>query len=494
VGEMVEKEGIVEMDLNPVFVYENGCVVADARIAVGERKRFDYTLKDVSEIINPKSVAVIGASTNPIKVGNSVVKSLMSNKNLRIYPINPAAKVINGLKAYPSLSVLPETPDLAIIAVPAEKVLEAALDAANAGVKGAVIISSGFKEAEYGEGKELEKMLRDMAEQKNFRIVGPNTFGIVNVIKGINASFTPMFSNVKKGRIALVSQSGGICHYIMHKFLNAGFSYILHLGNRCDIDFPDVLNFLKDSNDTDVVALYIEGVENGRALFGQIREMAEKKRIVVMKSGKSSVADRASLSHTGSMAGDYRVFESAMRQAGAFVAENPVELIDIATALERLDGLDEARGKGVGILTIQAGMGIVAADTIETGGGRVAKFDENTIMKLRKLLPPITMRENPVDLSFSGLDLGIFTGVVDAVSNDSDTGIIMFLYAEAPPSWVIPPEVIRTVAERFKKPGIFVYSTTPENYQKMDMALQDCNAVLFDSVERAARVAAKLCK
>ncbi len=486
-NEIVERESIVEMDLNPVFVYEKGLVVADARIVVGERKKFDMEVGDISFFFNAESVAVVGASATPTKVGSSVLRSLMSNRNLRIYPINPKADEILGLKAYRSIETLPEVPDIAIITVPAEHVLDAVKEAAVAGVKGVVIISSGFKEAEIEEGSLREKKLREIAKKYGIRIIGPNTFGIVSVVSGINASFTPMFSEVKRGKIALVSQSGGICHYIMHNFRDLGFSYILHLGNRCDVDFPEVLRFLAKDENTDVVALYIEGTENGRGIFEELKELCRRKKVVLMKSGRSSVADKASLSHTGSMAGDYRVFVSAMKQAGAVVVETPTELIDSAMAMTRI----EAKG-GVAILTIQAGLGIVAADIIETSGGRLARFGEETVKKLKSLLPPITLRENPVDLSFSGLNLHLFAEVIDAVCSDDDTGIVIFLYAVAPPSWVLPSEVIRQIMSRITKPSILVYSSTPENYAEIKNVMKNTSTLIFDSVERAAKVAAIL--
>jgi acyl-CoA synthetase (NDP forming) len=487
-NEIVEGEGIVEMDLNPVFVYEKGAIVADARM-VGERRRKIHhrEIKDISAILSAKSVAVVGASANPIKVGHSVLRSLMTNDNLRIYPINPKLTEVLGLKAYPSINSLPEVPDLAIVALPADKVVEAVEEAAMAGVRGAVIISSGFKEAELEEGKVREEELKEIAKRYGIRIIGPNTFGIVSLVNGLNASFTPMFSEMKRGRIGLISQSGGICHYVMHSFRDAGFSHILHLGNRCDVDFPDALRFLGEDENTDVIALYVEGTELGREIFEEIRRT--KKKVVVMKSGKSSMADKASISHTGSMAGDYKVFVSAMKQAGAVVVENPTELIDVAMTLEKLH-VEE--GKGVAVLTIQAGLGIVAADIIESSGGRLAKFSEDVLGELKKLLPPITLRENPVDLSFAGLDLGVFTGVIDAVCRDEDVGIVMFLYAVAPPSWVIPTEVIAQIMKRISKPSILVYSSTPDNYNEIKKTIEGTSTMVFDSVERAARVAAVL--
>ncbi len=486
VSELVESENVVEMDLNPVFVYEGGCVVADARVVVGRRKRYSRKPKDIGQLLNPKSVAVIGASSNPIKVGYSIVRSLRNNPNLKIYPVNPTLKELDGLKVYPSILDIPESVDLAIVSLPAEKVLSAVEEAVKK-VKGIVIISSGFSEAEYEEGKIMQKKLSEIAERSNVRIIGPNTFGIVNVVSGVNASFTPMFSDVKPGSIALVSQSGGICHYIMHN-CKEGFNYILHLGNRCDVDFQDVLRYLENDEHTKVVALYIEGVDDGRSLYKSVKSLAEKKPVVVMKSGKSSVADKASLSHTGSLAGDWQVFTAAMRQAGAIVVDTPTELIDVAKALQMI-GLQKGN---VAVLAIQAGLGIVASDIIESSGGKLAELSDETRMRIHELLPPITMRDNPIDLSFSGLDVKLFKEVVETVAKDEDVGLIMFLYAVAPPSWVLPPEIIKSVVSGAEKPVIVAYSSIPEDYELVRRELEKINVPVYPSVERAAKVAAKI--
>jgi len=176
-----------------------------------------------------------------------------------------------------------------------------------------------------------------------------------------------------------------------------------------------------------------------------------------------------------------------MKQAGAVVVETPTELIDTAIAMEKF----EVSG-GVAVLTIQAGLGIVAADIIESSGGRLARFGEETVRKLKSLLPPITLRENPVDLSFSGLNLKVFAEVIDTVCRDDDVGLVMFLYAVAPPSWVLPAEVISQIMGRITKPSILGYSSTPENYAEIKEALKGSKTLIFDSVERAAKVAAIL--
>ncbi|MEM4504088.1 MAG: CoA-binding protein, partial [Archaeoglobaceae archaeon] len=474
VSEIVEKENILEMDLNPVFVYEKGYAVADARIVIGKRRDFETKIREVS--FNAKKIAVVGASSNPLKVGYAVLQSLKTSK-AEIYPVNPNLSEIDGLKVLNSIEDLPEV-DLAIIALPAEKVVEA-VEKLIGKAKEALIISAGFKEAEIEEGKEKEKRLRELS--KRIRIMGPNVFGFVNVLENLNASFTPEFSKLKPGKIALVSQSGGICHYVLHKFSDVGFSYVIHLGNRCDVDFPDVLEFLAKDKSTKVVAVYVEGLENGRAFFDALKKLNEAGKIaVVLKAGRSEVADKASLSHTGSLAGNYKIFTSAVKQAKGIVVESPTELIDVAVLAEKF-----GRIRSVAVVTIQAGLGIVFADILESNGGRLSKLSGETLEELRKILPPITHRDNPVDVSFSGLDTSKLKRILDLLKKDENVSAVVFCYAVAPPSWVIPEEIMK---ELFHD-EIVVYVTNPEDFQKKKKNL-DC--ILFDSIERCALALARL--
>ncbi|MEM0315696.1 MAG: acetate--CoA ligase family protein, partial [Archaeoglobaceae archaeon] len=415
VSEIAEKENILEMDLNPVFVYEKGYAVADARIVIGERRSFKTEIRE--PIFNAKKIAVIGASNNPLKVGYAVLQSLKTSK-AEIYPVNPNLSEIDGLKVLNSIEDLPEV-DLAIIALPAEKVVEA-VERLIGKAKEVLIISAGFKEAEIEEGKEKERRLKELS--KGIRIMGPNVFGFVNVLENLNASFTPEFSKLKPGKIALVSQSGGICHYVLHKFSDVGFSYVIHLGNRCDVDFPDVLEFLAKDKSTKVVAVYVEGLENGRAFFDALKKLNEAGKIaVVLKAGRSEVADKASLSHTGSLAGNYKIFTSAVKQAKGIVVESPTELIDVAVLAEKF-----GRIRSVAVVTIQAGLGIVFADILESNGGRLSKLSGETLEELRKILPPITHRDNPVDVSFSGLDTSKLKRILDLLKKDENVSAVVF--------------------------------------------------------------------
>ncbi len=474
ISKIAEKESILEMDLNPVFVYEKGCVVADARIVIGKRKIFKGKIKE--PIFNPKKIAIVGASNNPLKVGYAVLQSLKASK-AEIYPVNPNLSEIDGIKVLNSLEELPEV-DLAIIALPAEKVVEN-VEKLIGKAKEALIISAGFKESETEEGKERERRLRELSER--IRIIGPNVFGFVNVLENLNASFTPEFSNLKPGKIALVSQSGGICHYVLHRFKEVGFSYIIHLGNRCDIDFPETLEFLAKDENTKVVAIYVEGIENGRAFFDSLKKISDSGKIpVVLKAGKSEIADKASLSHTGSLAGDYKIFTSAVKQAKGIVVESPTELIDVATIAERF-----GRIRSVAVATIQAGLGIVFADILESNGGKLSKLSEKTLEELRKILPPITHRDNPVDVSFTGLDALKLKKILELLREDENVSAVVFCYAVAPPSWVIPDEIMK---ELFRD-EIVVYVTNPEDFEKKKSEL---SCILFDSIERCALAIARL--
>lgn len=474
VSEIVERESVVEMDLNPVFIYEKGYAVADARIVIGERRNFESKIRELS--FSPKRIAVIGASNNPLKVGYAVLQSLKKSK-AEIYPVNPNLSEIDGIKVFKSVEDLPEV-DLAIVALPAEKVVET-VEKLIGKAKEALIISVGFREAEVEEGKERERRLKELSER--IRIIGPNVFGFVNVLEGINASFTPEFSKLKPGKIALVSQSGGICHYALHRFSEVGFSYVIHLGNRCDVDFADVLNFLARDENTRVVAIYVEGLENGRAFFEALKKLNESGKIaVVLKAGRSEVADRASMSHTGSLAGDYRVFTSAVKQAKGIPVESPTELIDVAVLAEKL-----GRIRSVAVVTIQAGLGIVFADLLESNGGRLSKLSEETVEELRRILPPITHRDNPIDVSFSGLDVSKLRRILEVLRRDRNVDAVVFCYAVAPPSWVIPEEVMKTLF----RDEIVVYVTNAEDFEKKKKTL---NCVLFDSIERCALALARL--
>ena len=287
-------------------------------------------------LFDPESVAVIGASDKQDKLGFHVMKSLVKGGFTgRIIPVNPGSNEIMGFKAFPAIADHEGQIDLAIVVLPAKLVPGVFRECADKGVRGIVLITAGFKEIDDTAGADLHEEIAGIANEAGIPVIGPNTFGIVNLHADLNASFTPEFSRVKKGGICLVSQSGGISHLLafMAMRMEVGFSKIVGLGNRLNVDFAQILEYLADDNDTKVIVLYVEGVDDPDELIETAMKLRGQKPIIAYKTGKGRVGNQASLSHTGSMAGRHDVYTGAFRQAGILYANSTENLLDAAKAM-----------------------------------------------------------------------------------------------------------------------------------------------------------------
>ncbi|HSR10829.1 MAG TPA: CoA-binding protein [Thermodesulfobacteriota bacterium] len=377
-------------------------------------------------IFHPRSVAVIGASGNPLKMGHQVLVSL---KDIgfpgSVFPIHPRQREILGWPVYPDIENIPGA-DLAVLAVPASEAISSLEACARKGVKGAVIITAGFREIENREGEERQAKMAEAAERGGIRIIGPNTFGMVNVHARLNASFTPLFSRLKPGPITIVSQSGGVSHLIAYQALDEGVGVgkVIGLGNRCNVDFADLLPYLADDPETGAIILFVEGQDSPRALLEAVRQAVARKPVVAMKAGRFSASSGAARSHTGSLAGRYEIYEAALRQAGAVTAETPGELLDIARILTMISN---PAGRRVAVLSFQAGPGILITDHVVRYGLEMAAFSSPTQEKLNHLLPPLTIRTNPVDMAFAR-DEKAFEETVRAILEDPNVdALVVFL-------------------------------------------------------------------
>ncbi len=295
------------------------------------------TNEKLKHLFSPESIAVIGASNSFDKLGYHVMKSLVGNYRGKIFPVNPKGEKIWGIDSYPSLKEVSERIDLAVIVVPAPLVADTVRECGQKMVKGIVLITAGFREIEDTKGEALQHELRTVADSYGLPVVGPNTFGYVNLTLGINASFTSEFSQLEKGGVALISQSGGMCHLCGFLAIEqrVAMSKLMSLGNRCNVDFPDVLRYLvEEDSATKVIALYIEGLDKPRDLMEMAASLRGKKPIIAYKAGKSEKGDSASRFHTGSLAGDHEIWTGAMRQAGMLQVESAEELLDTAKALD----------------------------------------------------------------------------------------------------------------------------------------------------------------
>ncbi|MCX8204626.1 MAG: CoA-binding protein [Candidatus Nezhaarchaeota archaeon] len=408
----------------------------------------------LASLFYPRSVAVVGASKSTRKMGYHVLKSLVEGGfKGSIYPVNPSYRSVMGLRAYPRLKDLPEVVDLAIIAVPARNSLEVLEECGEVGVKGAVLIAAGLREAEVEEGWRLQEELREVAERGGVRVIGPNTFGMVSLHANLNASFTPAFSRVKRGPVSLLSQSGGVCHFLMPYVIEqgVGMSKIVGLGNRMNVDFADLLEYLEHDEDTKSIALYVEGVDEPRRLIEVARRVVKARPIVAYKAGRSSRADEASRFHTGSMAGRHELYRAGFRKAGVILADSCLELISKADALAHQP---PPRGRRVAVVSLVAGLGIITADSCEARGLELARLSHGTLARLRELIPPFAIRTNPVDLGLLANDPERCGEVIRAVFSDPnvDAVVISYVYSWSEDFMRLPLEAIVDAHRESLKP------------------------------------------
>ncbi len=352
-------------------------------------------MADLDTLFQPKSIAIVGASTNPEKIGHSIVRNLVdSGYRGKIYPVNPKAVEILGLRCYPNISSLPEPVDVAVVSVPSSLVLGVAEECGRRGTKNLVVITAGFKEIGQ-EGLRLEKELVQICKRYGMRMVGPNCLGIMDTHTPLNASFARGFP--LKGEIAFISQSGALCGSILDWSLDkgVGFSKFISLGNKADLNEADFIAYAAQDESSRVIVCYIEDVANGEQFLRAAREASKKTPVIILKSGTSQAGAQAASSHTGALAGSDKAYDTAFKQAGVLRAKSMTELFDLAIAFATQP---IPRGDGVAIVTNSGGPGIIATDAVEDAGLRMTRFSKDTIDDLRSNLPPESNIYNPIDI------------------------------------------------------------------------------------------------
>jgi acetyl coenzyme A synthetase (ADP forming)-like protein len=359
-------------------------------------------LKSLNAAFNPKTVAVIGASGTPGKIGYIIFNNLIKGRfKGRVYPVNPNTKVILGRITYPSILDVPEEIDLAIIVVKAELVENVLQECIKAGVKVAVIISANFKEVG-GEGLKREERLKEIINKSKIRVIGPNCMGIFDNYSGLDMLFLPetRMEKPKPGNISIISQSGAVMAIFLDWMAkeNIGVAKGVSYGNRIDIDEADLIQYLAYDEETKVILVYIEGLDEskGKKFIQACKFTALQKPIIVVKGGKTEASSKAVMSHTGAMAGSYSVYKAAFKQAGVIEAENIQEMFDMAKALA-MQPLPA--GKNVAVISNTGGIGIMAVDALESRGLSIPELDEETKTYLRNNLPAGASVRNPVDLT-----------------------------------------------------------------------------------------------
>lgn len=392
---------IAEVDLNPVFASASGVMAADVRILLTEelpavRRTYsrEEILTSMRRLMEPRSVAVIGASNEDGKIGNSVMRNLIDGGFAgEIYPVNPKADDILGRKAYKSVMDVPGEPDVAIFAIPAKFVATALTEVGRKNIPNAVLIPSGF--AETGE-HELQQQIVTIAEENGIRLLGPNIYGYYSTWQDLCATFCTPYD--VKGGVALTSQSGGIGMAILGfaRTTRTGVSAIVGLGNKSDLDEDDLLTWFGEDDNTDCIAMHLEDLKDGRAFVEAARATVPKKPVVVLKAGRTAAGAKAAGSHTGALAGDDAVYEDILRQSGVIRAPGLGEMLEFARGLPVLP---TPKGDNVVIITGAGGSGVLLSDAIVDNGLSLMEIPPDLDEAFRAFIPPFGAAGNPVDIT-----------------------------------------------------------------------------------------------
>jgi len=382
-------------------------------------------VEQLEPVFNPRSVAVVGASASPEKLGFMCLGNLIeAGFGGKIYPVNPAISELFGLKVYPSVAAIPGEVDLAVVVIPAELTLAAIEECAAKGVRGAILVSGGFGEVGTSLGADLQARLKAIADGSGMKIIGPNTLGLVNPRARLTASFQYTLSLSRAGNVAVAAQSGGTTIYIVHALTNqnVGISKAIGLGNRCNLDFDELVSYFGQDRDTEVIVLYVEGLDEPERLFDAAGRVTKSKPIVVYKGGRGEEMSRATLAHTGALAGDYALYEKAFREAGMLAVDSITDVVDTAKALAYQP---PAGGNRVAVLSVQAGPAIIMADKCRQQGLELARFSAATKQKLKKLASPLNAVDNPVDLAWKSDDFDACRRMLELVLNDDGVDAII---------------------------------------------------------------------
>jgi acetyl coenzyme A synthetase (ADP forming)-like protein len=442
----IDRADIVEFDINPVFLYEHGVYAVDARFYTDDTASPGKTETNrplPQELLNIKSIALVGASAEPNKVGYAVLRNLLSFPGI-LYPVNPKHQMILGRTTYPSLTSIPDQIDIAVIVVPARLVYQIVEEAGKKGIMLLVIISSGFRESGVA-GSILEERIVAVAKQYGIRIMGPDCIGLMFPHQVINTTFDPV--SPKPGNLAFLSQSGAIITTMVDWSLpeEIGFSEVISVGNQADLTFEDFISFAADDPKTKAIILYIEQIRDGRRFMEIVRHVTPKKPVVVIKAGSSKIGQMTAASHTGSLAGSYEVYQAAFWQSGVIQVRSMREAFQTAQLLA-----SEGYPKGIRAIVISnaGGFAVLSSDYAEIMGINMVEFPQTVIKELDSILPIDWNRRNPIDM-VGDASADRFARTFDVMIRNQDLWDIAFVIAV--PSAISDPIRVANELVRFSK-------------------------------------------
>jgi len=424
-------------------------------------------VKNLRFVFEPKSIAIVGASNIPNKLGNILMRNLMSSKfSGKIYPINPKYEEVFGLKCYKNISEISGKIDCVIFAIPAETIPLILEECGKKGIRGAIILSSGFGES--GK-KDLEEQLKQIIEKYEIGAIGPNCLGIMNPYSKVDSIFLPMhkLERPKQGGISFITQSGavGTCVIDMAAKYGIGLAKFISYGNAVGINESDLLEYLAEDEKTKQIVVYIEGTKDGKRFLEKLKKINKIKPIIVLKAGKYSGGLKAAKSHTGNLAGNYLAYNAVFRQAKVIEAESLDELFDFVKVFNQ----SLPKGKNMMIITNGGGLGVLTADAIEENGLNLAELDGETIEEIKKNIVSYASSGNPTDLT-ADAKVEDYEKVINIVmKNPKIDGIFIDVLFQTPNMDERILDVLQRASSDMRKPIVVtaVGGTYTENYRKV---------------------------
>lgn len=485
-------EKLDSVDLNPISAWGNHHRVLDAKVLLQkEAKPLQETTVDITHLdkfFTPESVALVGASSTPGKIGNAILDSLVNHEyEGEVYPVNPKQDEIMGLATYNSVSEVPESVDLVVIAVSLKIIPAIIEECAEKGVHNVVIVSGGGKELG-GKSQELEAKIARVAKKKDVRIIGPNCIGVFNGHTRLDTFFQTheRMDRPTEGNIAVLTQSGTVGCALLEKLARVGISKFVSYGNRLDVDEADLVSYLANDPSTKIISCYIEGLGDGRKFMAQAKKVVKKKPIVVFKAGRTPQAADASVSHTGFFGGTYEVYRGAFKQAG-LIDVNSFE--EFYATIKGLAMQPKARGNKIAIISNGAGTMVQAIDILGEYDLKLSELAKTTLKRLRNTYPDYFIVQNPLDVTGSATSYHYEIGI-EALLDDPKVDMVMpwFVFQDTPLDEGII-EVLDKLSKKHGKP-ILCGAMGGSYTEKMSKAIESKGIPVFHSV-REWQVAAR---
>jgi len=438
---------------------------------------------NLSNLFRPSAIAVVGASTSPEKIGYEAMANASAFDG-PVYPVNPSAEgSVFGESFVESVTDIDDQVDLALCCVPGPVVPGVIEECGEAGIGAAVIYAGGFAEAGE-EGEELQRATVEAAEEGDVALLGPNTSGFVIPADDLRASFAGGIDRIRPGNVAVVAQSGGVAHDVSFRSVaeDRGLSAMVGLGNRANVGFEPVIEYFDADERTDAIVLHVEGTDDARGLLETCRDADTP--VIAYKVGKTDVGEFAA-SHTGALTGDHDLYEAGFHQYGVPTVESTEELLDAGVALA---DSPEPSGPNVGVVTAQAGPGIIISDTLQQLGAQLPELADETQDAVGEILPGITYAGNPVD---TGRPMPEFGQVVEAVARDDAVDVVV-VYELFETALGFPLDDVRDLADDVDKPVLFATQGPPDDMADGLDAMREAGVPVYSSPERAARAAGAL--